>query len=108
MCRHEHLLNSAESRVRLLGSIQTRRDELTEEERRALDFKLPQSAAHAMILGSRKLSAADILGMGSTNTPAVPITAPSGSGESLQAYPAEAQSAIWLRKISDVPPQVRP
>lgn len=73
--RHEHVLTSAESRVRLLGSIQTRRSELTDDERRLLDFKLSQSAAHAMILGSRKLSAADILNQGSGSQPAVPITA---------------------------------
>jgi hypothetical protein len=73
--RHEHILNSAESRVRLLGAIQARRDELTEDERRTLDFKLSQSAAHAMILGSRKLPAADILNTGSAGQPALPITA---------------------------------
>ena len=60
------------------------------------------------ILGSRKLQATDILGMGSTNTPVVPIRAPNGPGESLQAYPAKPQSAIWLRKINDVSRQVRP
>ena len=77
--RHEHLLATAESRVRLLGAIQTRRSELTEDERRALDFKLSQSAAHAMILGSRKLPAADILSAGS-GPPALPITAPRQQG----------------------------
>jgi len=79
--RHEHLLNSSESRVRLLGSIQTRRSELTEEERRTLDFRLSQAASHAAILGSRKTSAADILGAGSSGQPAVPITAPGQPGQ---------------------------
>jgi hypothetical protein len=37
--RHGQLLNTAEGRVRLLGSIQGRRSELTDEERRTLDFK---------------------------------------------------------------------
>ena len=49
--RHEHLLNTAESRVRLLGSIQSRRSELTDEERRSLDFRQAQAAAQATVLG---------------------------------------------------------
>jgi hypothetical protein len=71
--RHEHLLNTAESRVRLLGSIQSRRSELTDEERRSLDFRQAQAAAQATVLGSRKASAAEILSGG--GQPALPITA---------------------------------
>jgi hypothetical protein len=71
--RHEHLLNAADSRVRLLGAIQTRRSELTDEERRALDFKHAQAAAQATILGSRKISASDVLSTASN--PPLPITA---------------------------------
>lgn len=59
--RHEYLLNAADSRVRLLGSIQSRRGELSEEERRTLDFKQAQAAAQAAILGSRNTPAADLL-----------------------------------------------
>jgi hypothetical protein len=71
--RHEHLLNTAEGRVRLLGSVQGRRAELTEEERRILDFRQAQAAAQATVLGSRKAPAADILStVGSQH---VPITA---------------------------------
>jgi hypothetical protein len=71
--RHEHLLNVAESRVRLLGAVQNRRSELTEEERRTLDFKQAQAAAHATVLGSRKTSASDILS--SAGSQILPITA---------------------------------
>lgn len=71
--RHEHLLNTAEGRVRLLGSIQSRRSELTEEERRTLDFRQAQAAAQATVLGSRKASAADILSAAGSQL--VPITA---------------------------------
>jgi hypothetical protein len=71
--RHEHLLNAAEGRVRLLGSVQSRRSELTEEERRILDFKQAQAAAQATVLGSRKASASDILSTGGSQP--VPITA---------------------------------
>jgi hypothetical protein len=71
--RHEHLLNTAEGRIRLLGSIQARRAELTEEERRTLDFKQAQAAAQATVLGSRKASASDILSTGGSQP--VPITA---------------------------------
>jgi hypothetical protein len=71
--RHEHLLNTAEGRVRLLGSIQGRRSELTEEERRTLDFKQAQAAAQATVLGSRKASASEILSTGGSQH--VPITA---------------------------------
>ncbi len=71
--RHERLLTTAESRIRLLGSLQRRRAELTDDERRAVDFKLAQAAAQATVLGSRKAPAADIL---STTSPQpVPITA---------------------------------
>lgn len=59
--RHEHLLNAAEGRVRLLGSLQGRRASLTDEQRRALDFRQAQAAAHATVLGSRTASALDIL-----------------------------------------------
>lgn len=71
--RHEHLLNTAESRVRLLGSIQSRRSELTDEERRSLDFRQAQAAAQATVLGSRKASAAEILSRGRSQP--LPITA---------------------------------
>ena len=71
--RHEHLLSTAEGRVRLLGAIQARRCELTEEERRALDFKHAQAAAQATVLGSRRASASDILSTAG-NQP-LPITA---------------------------------
>lgn len=71
--RHEHLLATAESRVRLLGSLQTRRAQLTDEERRTLDFRQAQAAAQATVLGSRKASAAQILS-GSGSQP-LPITA---------------------------------
>jgi hypothetical protein len=70
--RHEHLLNATESRVRLLGSIQSRRSELTSEERRILDFKTAQAATQATVLGTRKTSAADILS--TSSTPHLPIT----------------------------------
>jgi hypothetical protein len=73
--RHEHILNAAEGRVRLLGAVQGRRSELTEEERRTLDFKHAQAAAHATVLGSRKASAADILSTAGTQP--LPITAQS-------------------------------
>jgi hypothetical protein len=59
--RHEHLLNAAEGRIRLLGSLQARRAALTDEERRALDFKQAQAVTQATVLGSRKSSASDIL-----------------------------------------------
>lgn len=71
--RHEHLLNTAEGRVRLLGSIQSRRSELTDEERRTLDFKQAQAAAQATVLGSRKAPAAGILS--TSGSQLVPITA---------------------------------
>lgn len=71
--RHEHLLNTIEGRARLLGSLQSRRAELTDDERRALDFKQAQAAAQATVLGSRKASAADILSTASSQH--VPITA---------------------------------
>jgi hypothetical protein len=77
--RHEHLLKTAEGRVRLLGSIQTRRGQLSEEERRALDFKQAQAATQATVLGSRKASASDILSSGGSQH--VPITAPKRAGE---------------------------
>jgi hypothetical protein len=70
--RHEHLLNATESRVRLLGSIQSRRAELTSEERRILDFKTTQAATQATVLGTRRTSAADILS--TSRTPKLPIT----------------------------------
>ena len=77
--RHEHLLKSAEGRVRLLGSIQARRSELSDEERRILDFRQAQAAAQATVLGSRKASAADILSTASSQH--VPITAPKRADE---------------------------
>jgi hypothetical protein len=72
--RHEHLLATADSRVRLLGSLQNRRAELNPEQRRALDFKQAQAALQAQVLGSRRAPAADILNAGG-RPPAVPITA---------------------------------
>ncbi len=73
--RHERLLANVAGRVRILGSMQTRRTELTPEQQRTLDFRTSQAAAQATVLGSRKSSAAEILGMGG-GQPAVPITAP--------------------------------
>lgn len=71
--RHEHLLSTAEGRIRLLGSIQSRRSELTDEERRTLDFRQAQAAAQATVLGSRKPSASDLLSTGGSQP--VPIAA---------------------------------
>lgn len=70
--RHERLLATAEGRIRLLGSIQGRRSELTDEERRTLDFKQAQAAAQAAVLGSRRTSASGILSTGGSQP--VPIT----------------------------------
>lgn len=72
--RHQHLLATADSRVRLLGSLQARRGALTDEQRRALDFRLGQAALQAQVLGSRRAPATEILSAGSS-PPAVPITA---------------------------------
>jgi hypothetical protein len=72
--RYEHLLSTAESRVRLLGSIQSRRGQLSDEERRTLDFKQAQAALQAQVLGSRRAPASEILNAGGS-PPAVPITA---------------------------------
>jgi hypothetical protein len=77
--RHEHLLSTAENRVRLLGSIQSRRAQLNDEQRRILDFKLAQAALQAQVLGSRRASASEILSTGSSQH--VPITAPERAGE---------------------------
>ncbi len=77
--RHVHLLTAVESRVRLLGSLQNRRGELSDEERRSLDFKSAQTAAQATILGSRRASAADILS--SAGRQHVPITAQQRAGQ---------------------------
>jgi hypothetical protein len=72
--RQEHLLSAAEGRVRLLGSIQSRRAQLNDEQRRALDFKQAQAALQAQVLGSRRAPASEILHAGG-GPPAVPITA---------------------------------
>ena len=72
--RHEHILNAAEGRVRLLGAVQGRRSELSDEERRTLDFKQAQAALQAQVLGSRRAPASEILNAGGS-PPAVPITA---------------------------------
>lgn len=72
--RHERAVTTVESRVRLLGSVQSRRDSLSQSERQSLDFKIAQAATQATVLGSRKMSAADILSQGSSSQP-TPITA---------------------------------
>lgn len=71
--RHEHVVRAVESRVRLLGSVQGRRGELSPEEQRSLDFRAAQAAGLAAVVGSRKISASDILGTGGGQH--VPITA---------------------------------
>lgn len=73
--RHERAVSTVESRVRLLSSVQSRRDSLTQEERRILDFKTTQAATQATVLGSRTMSASEILGQGSGSGPRTPITA---------------------------------
>ena len=72
--RHEHLVKTAESRLRLLGSIQGRRSELDPEQQRSLDFRTAQAATQATVLGSRKMPASEILGTKSGQS--VPITGP--------------------------------
>lgn len=71
--RHEHALAAVEGRVRLLGSLQTRRAGLSAEDRQTLDFRTTQAALQADILGSRKVSAAELLGR-SAQAPSLPIT----------------------------------
>lgn len=77
--RHEHLLSTAETRVRLLGSIQSRRAQLNDEQRRTLDFKQAQAALQAQVLGSRRAPASEILSAGSSQH--VPITVPRRADE---------------------------
>jgi hypothetical protein len=72
--RHEHAISAVEGRVRLLGSLQSRRSRLSQQERQELDFRLGQAAIQADVLGSRKVSASEILG-GGTKGSSVPITA---------------------------------
>jgi DNA-binding transcriptional regulator YhcF (GntR family) len=91
--RNEHLLNAAGSRIRLLGSLQARRSELTEDERRALDFRQAQAAAQATILDSRKASATDILSTGGSQH--VPITARK------QRSGKESQTAGLLAQLAE-------
>lgn len=70
--RHEHALAAVEGRVRLLGSLQTRRAALSAEDRQTLDFRMSQAAIQADVLGSRKVSASELLGK-STQGPSLPI-----------------------------------
>lgn len=69
--RQEHLLAAARSRVQLLESVQARRDELNDEDRRSLDFRHSQAATQAFVLGDKKASSAEIMGMLSTS-PSLP------------------------------------
>lgn len=72
--RHQRVVAGVEGRARILDSLQARRAELTGEEQRTLDFRTSQVAAQAAVVGSRRMSGAEILGRGSTAQP-VPIMA---------------------------------